>query len=109
MNKSITTGPQEARFHQAMLDIYQTAKRDFNYHATYFLRMVSEYGGLEAAKRLLATSKPSEGFTSLWESGRLDLSVEAHVIRPEFRPLFTDAEIATATQRLEDLGYKFDQ
>jgi hypothetical protein len=35
-----------------MIDIYKTAKRDCNYNATCFMRMVTDYGGLETARRL---------------------------------------------------------
>ena len=83
-----------------MLDIYRSAVRECDYTPTYFLRMVSEHGGLEAARRLLATERPSYGFVRLWECGRLDLSVEAHVLKPEFAPLFTEAELDTARSRL---------
>lgn len=96
----------ESQFHQAMLDIYETAKRECNYVATYFLRMVVEKGGLKAARQLLASNRPAEGFTTLWECGRLDLSVEAHVLRPEFAPLFSDEERAIARERLQQYGYE---
>ena len=98
----------ETRLHQAMVSIYQTAKQELGYNATYFWQMVLDYGGLEAARRLLATENPSSGFGTLWEHGRLDLSVEAHVIQPEFESLFTPEEIATATARLREYEFEFD-
>lgn len=99
----------EKQFHKAMVNIYVTAKRECSYNATYFMRMVSNHGGLEAAKRLLATNKPSEGFATLFMHHRLDLSVEAHVIQSEFAVLFTPEEIAIAKARLREYGFKFDQ
>ncbi|MCE7981569.1 MAG: DUF262 domain-containing protein [Caldilinea sp. CFX5] len=96
----------EKQFHQTMLTVYQAAKRELNYSATYFLQMISEHGGLAAARRLLAKRELSDGFTELYLKGRLDLTVEAQVTRPEFRALFTPDEIATAEKRLTDLGYK---
>jgi len=98
----------EAQFHQAMFDLYRVAKRACNYRATIFLDMVTEQGGLAAAKRLLATDKPSDGFNTLYLCGCLDLSVEAQVSKPEFQPLFTPGELATAKQRLEDVNYRFE-
>jgi hypothetical protein len=65
-----------------MLRLYEDAK-DAGYNATYFLRMVSEHGGLETARRLLAAPSPAEGFSRLYEIGRVDLSVEALVLKPE--------------------------
>lgn len=95
----------EAGFHSAMLNIYEEAKKQCNYNATYFLRMVSEMGGLEAAKQLLSTDAPQDGFTKLWECGRLDLSVEYLVLKPEFKRLFTKEELKTARMRLKTYGY----
>ena len=99
----------ETEFHAAMVKIYETAKRELNYNATYFLGMVSDHGGVEAAHHLLATDKPSDGFTTLWSAGRLDLSVEAHVLDRHFEPLFTEAERRTARLRLEQYGYRLTE
>ena len=96
----------EKQFHAAMLDIYERAKLECDYNATYFIRMVYELGGLRAAKRLLATADPSSGLTRLWQCGRLDLSVEAHALKPEFDGLFTDEEKVIAHSRLHDYGYE---
>ena len=95
-----------AEFERAMKDIYVRAKSEANYTATYFLGMLSDYGGLGTAQRLLASTQASTGFTALYERGRLDLTVEALVVKPEFAGLFTDEEIDIARQRLDQLGYR---
>lgn len=95
----------ETGFHNEMLNIYKEAKEQCHYNATYFLRMVNEMGGLEAAKRLLSTDAPQYGFTKLWECGRLDLSVEFLVLKPQFKSLFGEEELKTAMKRLEAYGY----
>ena len=71
------------RFHAEMHAAYREAK-DLGYTASYFLRMVDELGGVAAARKLVNDPTPSEGFTRLWEMGRLDLSVEARVLQPRF-------------------------
>ena len=96
----------EAQFDQAMLGVYDGAKQECNYNATYFFQMLHEHRGLETARRLLASRNPAQGFTVLWECGRLDLSVEAHVLRAEFAPLFTPEEREIARNRLADYGYE---
>lgn len=68
--------------------------------------MVSEHGGLAAARMLLHSREVSEGFTALWERGRLDLTVERHVHRPEFRDLFTSDELDIARARLHTYGFR---
>lgn len=97
----------ERAFHDAMVEIYQRAKREANYTATYFIQMVSELGGLAAAQQLLHASAVSQGFTALWERHRLDLTMEAMIVEEErFQPLFTDDELETARRRLAEYGYR---
>ncbi len=88
------------------VEVYRRAKQEAGYHATYFLQMVSERGGLATARHLLQTSSVSDGFTTLWERHRLDLTVEAVVLRQQFAPLFTEQELRTARSRLEEYGYR---
>src|ERR687892_419059 len=70
---------QERAFHTAMVDVYQRAKKEAGYNATRFLQMLSELGGLETARHLLHSDAVSDGFTALWQKGRLDITVEAVV------------------------------
>jgi hypothetical protein len=69
------------------------------YNASYFLQMLLEYGGVETVRRLLWKHDISDGFTTLWELKRLDLSVEAFVPRPEYALLFTEEERGIARAR----------
>lgn len=98
------------RFREGLLEGYEIVKQETGYNATYFLRMVQESeNGVDVAKRLLAKEGYSEGLTRLWEEGRLDLSMEAYLLSPEFAPLFTEEERAIARQRLLDYGYDPDK
>jgi 5-methylcytosine-specific restriction enzyme A len=92
------------QFQHAMIGVYENAKIH-DHFTTYFKRMIDEYGGLGAAKRLLAKREIQEGLMKLWELGLLDQSMEALVIQERFRPLFTETEIAEAHRRLEELSY----
>lgn len=97
--------PLEIQFHDAMIEVYRRARSEAGYTATRFLRMLSERGGLETARYLLHAPGVSEGYTALWERGRLDLAVEAVILEPTWRPLFTDAERKIAVTRLRDYGF----
>ena len=94
----------QVQFHNEMVGIYHAAN-EIGYRPAYFIRMVSDLGGLEAAKRLLRSSVPSEGFFRLVEEERLDLTVEALVLKEPWASLFTEDELMIAKTRLEDLGY----
>ena len=95
----------ELRFHDEMLEIYRRAKNECRYNAARFLQMVSETGGLETARTLLASTTVSDGFSALWRCGRLDLTVEALALKPPWCTLFTTEQLAIARKRLLDLGY----
>jgi len=93
----------ENQFSQAMFEIYRRAKTEAGYTATIFLKMLSERGGLDTAKYLINSSKPSDGYTNLYERGRLDLTVEAMVIEnAKWHGLFLPEELAKARKRLSD-------
>lgn len=92
-------------FHIEMLQIYHQAKKHCNYNATRFYQMVNEKGGLATAKALLASQEIQSGLTTLWECGRLDLSMEALVIDPRFEQLFSEDELEGARKRLVAYGY----
>lgn len=96
----------EQQFHQAMVAIYETARRDLGYNATRFLQMISEHGGLAAARQLLWTDQPSDGFTTLWSHHRPDLTVEAHVLKDQHASLFTDDDRDQARRRLKLYGWE---
>ena len=95
----------EKRLEQEMIDIYMTAKKECGYNASRFLQMLGAKGGLAAAKQLISKPGGTDGFTTLWEHGRLDLSVEAHVLKAEYAELFTDEERRMCRERLEQFGY----
>jgi hypothetical protein len=73
----------EKAFAKAMRDAYLRAMTEAGYNATYFLRMPSDHGPIDTARRLITSTQPPEGFTQLWQRGRLDLTVEASVLRPD--------------------------
>lgn len=98
----------EAEFAEVMKAIYERGRSEANYNASYFLGMLSQHGPRETANRLLAAPTVSDGFASLWERGRLDLTVEAVAEQPRFASLFTEDQIAVARRRLEQFGYSAD-
>ena len=95
----------QTEFAQRMKAVYDRGRAEAGYNATYFRSMLSQYGPLETARRLLMSPAISDGFAELWERGRLDLTVEAVVSEAVFSELFSEEEIAVARRRLEQFGY----
>ena len=66
-----------------------------------------EHGGLETARILINSPKVSDGYTTLWELGRLDITVEALIHdNAKYQELFTKEELKTVRKRLADYQYK---
>ncbi len=92
--------PRLDLFHQAMLDIYHRTLAETGYRASDLFGMLASREGLLVAKSLLA-GQPSTGFWELCRQGRFDLTVESLILKPEWRSLFAEGEIATARRRLD--------
>lgn len=69
------------------------------------ISMVSDERCRRTTQKLLATAEPSDGFTELWRFHRLDLTMENLVLKPKYRPLFSDQEIEIARERLASFGF----
>ena len=69
------------------------------------MQMLGEHGGVETARRLLASREPQQGLFELYRLDLLHESMEAVVLQAKFRSLFTQQELAEAHRRLEELGY----
>ncbi len=91
---------------ERLLKIYEDAKA-LNYYAYRFLGKVRRDGGLKSAQYYLRPSKrATDGFQRLLDHDRLDLSVEAVVLdEPQWQRFFTQAELRTARERLDQFGY----
>jgi hypothetical protein len=94
----------EMKFHEAMLEIYRRATSEAGYTPTRFLAMVAERGGLDTARYLLHAPNVSDGYEALCKRGRLDLTVEALILQPQWGELFTDEEKRIAVGRLREYG-----
>lgn len=94
----------ERKLQRAMVAIYEECKAELGYNATAFIRLVSDIGAVETARRLVNSATPSDGFMLLYEKGRLDLSVEALVLEPEYASLFDEATLERAEGRLREFG-----
>ncbi len=90
----------ERQWDAAMEDIYQRAGHEAGYWAGRFRQMLTKRGGLGTARYILHKAASTEGYAHLRAVDRLDLSVEAYALRPEFAPLFTTEELDLARTRL---------
>jgi hypothetical protein len=99
----------ERHFHADMVAGAERLKREIGYNATRFVQMVGEHGGAGAVRLLLHGRDASDGFTTLWEHHRLDMSAEAFALLPWYRELFTEGELETAERRLREHGFDVER
>ncbi len=97
---------QEDLWEKEMLQIYADAEA-IGYEASGFRGLVADYGPLRAAKMLINMDDPSDGFTELWKLERLDISVEARALKPDFLDVFSTSERLICRKRLE--AYDWNQ
>ena len=84
----------EKEFDLAMLGIYTRAKTEVTYNSRAFFDMLDRNRGVVTAKTLINLSKPSDGYTAIYDRERLDLTVEAVVVtNPRWHSLFTPEEL----------------
>lgn len=91
-------------------DIEQAIRESINsgYDPKIFKHMFYETynkNGIQLAN-ILITKGQTYGFKELYEMGRLDLTIEARVLKPEFNSLFNETILKKARRKLEKLGYK---
>jgi hypothetical protein len=94
-------------FTEALVDIYRRARAEAGYNAHEFIQLLHERHGYDTAMYLIHSTQPSDGFTALWERKRLDLTVEAVVLRPKWNYLFTKEDRLATYRRLKNYEYVF--
>lgn len=85
------------KFEEELKEKSFLAKKECRYNPGYFNKMIAENGGVKTAKILIEkgirTGNPSDGYTTLYIEGRLDLTMEDSVVKPEYSMLFREEEI----------------
>ena len=97
----------ERHLRGAFEDAHAVAQSELGFGMPMLLRMADERGAAQAARATLASE--DDTFTKLFMCGRLDISVEAIVLREVFRPLFTDVELQCARERLLASNYEMPE
>ena len=92
--------PLEFEFTEAMIGICERSRKEVRYNPTQLRAMIAALGGVAAAHQILQKPTVTDGFSVLWEKGRLDLTVESLVVSPRFSELLPEDDIQRARDRL---------
>lgn len=102
MQKSILKN----KFNAEVMESIKQIKKEI-YTPTRFIRMLYQYNNnaVEVVKTLVAKDS-TIGIEKLYQKGKLELSIEALVIKPEYKELFPIEIVNICSRKLEKLGYK---
>ena len=99
------TNVTEDDLKRELLNAVEICISNYSYRPSYFLQMLENYGAVNTAIKLVTTPKLHEGFEKLYFLKRLDLTIEAVILRNPYNQLFTKDVLDFAAKRLKALGY----
>jgi 16S rRNA U516 pseudouridylate synthase RsuA-like enzyme len=90
----------ENKLLQHLIRAEEESEKLLRYSSSVFINMLNKDGAVKTVKKLIKNN-PSKALKKLHEINRLDLTVEGVLINnPELHPLFTEAEIKKAKNRI---------
>lgn len=93
-------------FTQHLMGAVKVAE-ELGYRPHRFKGMLNADGGYQTVNKILASGKPSDGFTRLLELRRIDLTCEAIIVESKWRQYFDEDLVARAEHLLRQVGYPF--
>ena len=97
--------PKQNHFHEELIKLYHTMIRDCGHRAAKLLSLIDELGAVGAVAKIVGKNLPSLTFVKLYNKHRIDLTLEAFILRDEFRVLFTVDIIKKCMNRLENVHF----
>ncbi len=95
------------KFNLEVLQSVEESKK-IGYVPTRFIQMLQQSGNnAHQVVQQLVLKESTTGLEKLWEKGRLDLSMEAIMIKPQYTELFSEELLNICKKKLQKYGYKF--
>lgn len=101
----LTMNHLENQFTTALLEQLSKAKEACGVEETRLRQQAEALGGVKAVQQMLQRRQATRQFEPLKNKKRLDLSVEALVVKGKYGSLFTDDEVNTCLDALLEAGY----
>ncbi|CUM77835.1 MULTISPECIES: hypothetical protein [Turicibacter] len=95
----------EKKLQQEVIKNCEVAEKEYDCKMTRFLQTIERFGIVRTAQEILRKGRTSDCFNQLAEAGRLDLTMEATIIKSEYSELFTDEEVNDCYALLCERGY----
>lgn len=102
MNKEL-----KKQLRNELLEACRISKEQFQYTPTRCLQMLSDPDKdvLDTVIDLVTSQEPGQGFVEMYHKQALYLTIEAHIIKSRYAPLFTQEIIDKARKRLKEYDY----
>ena len=94
------------KFNEEVLEAIEKSKK-LGYVPTRFIQMLQqENNNAYTVVQRLVVKEVSTGLGKLWCKGHLELSMEAIMIKPEYKDLLSEEIIKVCEKKLKQFGYK---
>lgn len=95
----------EKKLQQEVIKNCELAEKEYGCKMTKFLQTIERFGIVKTAQEILRKGRTSDCFNKLAEVGRLDLTMEAVIVKGEYAELFTDEQVNDCYELLCEKGY----
>ncbi len=95
----------EKKLQQEVIKNCERAEKQYDCKMTRFLQTIERFGIVKTAQEILKKGRTSDCFNKLAEAGRLDLTMEATIVKGEYAELFTDEQVNDCYELLCEKGY----
>lgn len=95
----------EKKLQQEVIKKCELAEKEYGCKMTKFLQTIERFGIVKTAQEILRKGRTSDCFNKLAEAGRLDLTMEAVIVKGEYAELFTDEQVNDCYELLCEKGY----
>lgn len=95
----------EKKLQQEVIKNCEIAEKDYGCKMTRFVQTIERFGIVRTVQEILRKGRLSDCFGQLLEEGRLDLTMEAVIVKSTYAQLFTDEEVNNCYDLLCENGY----
>ena len=95
----------EKKLQDEVIKNCEIAQKEYNCKMTRLLETINRFGIVRTAQEIIRKGRTSDCFSKLAEAGRVDLTMEAALVKPKYSELFTDEEVNACYDLLCENGY----
>lgn len=95
----------EKKLQDEVIKNCEIAEKEYGCKMTRFLETINRFGIVRTAQEILRKGRTSDCFNKLVEEGRIELTMEATIVKAQYSELFTDEEVNACYDLLCEKGY----